>query len=282
MSGSNQSLLRFLALIERELDAHEARLELSAHPPAPHLVSVPWQNGFRVVVAIDESRDRDEATKHLEALVESFASFASPTLAIGKEPADAASQSLEDALDLLLHRARAESVWVIDDASPVVWASTIESKVDVGRAQVIARLARTAEELGLTLRELASLGPELRARLASAGIEPARAASTEAELAELRSAPWAEALEPRWVRAMRAIASVRADVLDPAAPTFVRGFANVYRLVLVFDGPHSELHAEAATLRALPVIEKLVLALPPRDPIATGAKVSVLRRLRPV
>ena len=38
----------------------------------------------------------------------------------------------------------------------------------------------------------------------------------------------------------------------------------------MFDGPFSELHAEAATLKALPMIERLVLALPPIDPGPRG------------
>jgi hypothetical protein len=50
----------------------------------------------------------------------------------------------------------------------------------------------------------------------------------------------------------------------------------------VFDGPFSELHAEGALIHALPAIERLVTSLPPRDPAAGGAKVAVLRRLRPV
>ena len=88
------------------------------------------------------------------------------------------------------------------------------------------------------------------------------------------------------MRAARAIAATRA--MEHGAPPpedlwmLVRPFANIYRLVLLFDGPPSALHVEAALLKMLPHIERLVLGLPPRDPVSRGAKVTPLRRLRPV
>lgn len=61
-----------------------------------------------------------------------------------------------------------------------------------------------------------------------------------------------------------------------------RGFAGTYHVVLAFDHTFSELHAEGALLRALPAIERLVMALPPQDP---GGGARVLRlpaSLRPL
>jgi hypothetical protein len=52
-----------------------------------------------------------------------------------------------------------------------------------------------------------------------------------------------------------------------------RTFAGVYVVSLVFDGPVSEPVAVGALLHALPLIERLVLALPPVDPSPGGAKV---------
>ena len=40
----------------------------------------------------------------------------------------------------------------------------------------------------------------------------------------------------------------------------MRKFAGIYELVLVFSGPYSELHAEGAILKMLPLIERLVAA----------------------
>jgi len=45
-----------------------------------------------------------------------------------------------------------------------------------------------------------------------------------------------------------------------------RSFAGIYVVILVFDGAYDEIKAKHALARALPVIETLVLALPPRDP----------------
>ncbi len=55
---------------------------------------------------------------------------------------------------------------------------------------------------------------------------------------------------------------VRADDYGLLA----RGFANQYWTALVFTGPFSELRADGALVHALPMIERLVLSLPPIDP----------------
>jgi hypothetical protein len=52
-----------------------------------------------------------------------------------------------------------------------------------------------------------------------------------------------------------------------------RPFAGMYVLAMAFHGPLSEPSALGALLHALPVIERLVLALPPVDPPSGGAKV---------
>ena len=45
-----------------------------------------------------------------------------------------------------------------------------------------------------------------------------------------------------------------------------RSFAGIYVLVVVFEGPFDELKAKHGVSQALPIIESLVLALPPRSP----------------
>jgi hypothetical protein len=59
-----------------------------------------------------------------------------------------------------------------------------------------------------------------------------------------------------------------------------RSFAGIYVLVLVFRGAYDEIKAKHAISRALPAIERLVLALPPRDPSpeAGGRMAGRLRR----
>jgi hypothetical protein len=90
----------------------------------------------------------------------------------------------------------------------------------------------------------------------------------------------------RWLRVAHAIAGARglggAHLGLSEVCAHIRAFAGIYRVILVYEGPFSELHAEGALVRALPVITRLVTALPPRDPVSGGAKVAVLRRLRRV
>jgi hypothetical protein len=100
-------------------------------------------------------------------------------------------------------------------------------------------------------------------------------------LAYLDSAP----SRRRFVLAMRAIAAARRGPADARVVTaetdplgwLARRFAGIYRLVLAFDGQYSELHAEAAIIRALPVIERIVTGLPPFD----GPKGGQIVRLFP-
>lgn len=51
-----------------------------------------------------------------------------------------------------------------------------------------------------------------------------------------------------------------------------RPFAGVYIIALAFDGVLSEVVAVGALVHAMPMIERLVLALPPVDPISPGGK----------
>jgi hypothetical protein len=280
--SSTQALLRFLALVERELGASDARLELSAHDPPDDAVWAPMAHGFRIVARLEGPHEVEPARARLRSIVESFAGVlaeaALPTL---REAPPTVVATLEEALDLLAHRARAESAWVIDDSTPEIWGGSLpHDGFDVDDAVRVARLAATAERLGASLGELARLGEGLRAWLAERDVSPETAQEIERDLDELRAA--GAPPDGAILRTLRALATVRSRATSPADQLFVRRFAGIYELVLVFAGAHSELHAEAAVLRALPLIERLVTSLPPRDPVATGAKVAVLRRLRRV
>ena len=89
------------------------------------------------------------------------------------------------------------------------------------------------------------------------------------------------------VRALPAIGGLRkggrlhAALRDEGLGYLATSFASIYVLVLVFPAPFDELRAERSTLEALPRIERLVLALPPREPPpAPIAGVVALRRPR--
>jgi hypothetical protein len=61
--------------------------------------------------------------------------------------------------------------------------------------------------------------------------------------------------------------------LADGAECLVRPFAGLYVIGLAFEGAVSEPVALGALLHAMPIVERLVLALPPVDPPPGGAKV---------
>jgi hypothetical protein len=68
------------------------------------------------------------------------------------------------------------------------------------------------------------------------------------------------------------------SVIEPEFALIARSFAAIYVLIIVFAGPFEELRAKHAVSHALPAIESLVLALPPRDPPPTIAGAKAMRR----
>lgn len=73
---------------------------------------------------------------------------------------------------------------------------------------------------------------------------------------------------------------IHHSVSEPEFGYVARSFAGIYVLVLVFREPFDELRAKRATVHALPIIERLVLALPPRDPVPTSGAAALPRRRR--
>ncbi len=289
--------LRFLELVRRELGAHDVRIELGLLPPASVLASVPiGEGGAHLVVHFGAETTVDTAAvrSKLSELVRSFEA----TLVEAVDelvPARAASQhtvsgpvhALTEALQTLASLARAEVALVIDDASPAIWGAsdlslTLASTDD---AVLTARLDARLFELDLSLASLVGRPERTRKALGAASLAP-----HERE-ALLRQVGVVQELETRltpgrWLRVAHAIAGARglggAHLGLSEVCAHIRAFAGIYRVILVYEGPFSELHAEGALVRALPVITRLVTALPPRDPVSGGAKVAVLRRLRRV
>jgi hypothetical protein len=283
-----QPVHRFLALVARELGAEDARVELGGHPD-PGAIWAPLEGDFRVVALFGTPpADADAKREQLAALAASFSGLvAGVALPQGKDDREPIARTLEDTLDLLVHRARAESAWVIDESSPEIWGSSEPGRpaLDVDDAIFLSKLEAQLTAVGIALDGSDASDPSLvRARALEGGL------SGEATTALLRDVERLEAFPPgtretRSLRAMRSLARARAGEADPSS--LVRTFATIYRVVLVFANGMSELHAESALIRALPVIERLVTSLPPRKPTGSGpetagAKVAVLRRLRSV
>jgi hypothetical protein len=71
------------------------------------------------------------------------------------------------------------------------------------------------------------------------------------------------------------------SVIEPDFALIARSFAAIYVLIVVFRGPFEELRAKHAVTHALPAIESLVLALPPRDPPPSIAGAKAMRSRSP-
>lgn len=318
-----QTLLRFLDLVCRELGADDARVEVGGREPTGPSKTMVWgalRDGARVVALWDAPPGTEDELRakeqRLRALVETFAGVAAAQALPSIKPVPTARFMLDDALDVLAHRAKAERALVIDHASPEVWGSSEVPRDESASVEDAVWLARVYEETlaaRLSLHELIALDDTtVRAALVARGFDPAQVARRAREIDRVRSMG-ARSLDAGRLRVVRALAYARSLEHPPSsapghdaagAPSnesgagegpgegasapevhaVVRPFANIYRVVLVFEGPFSELHAEAALIRAMPVIERMVLSLPPRNPegAAGAGKVRFLRRLRRV
>lgn len=280
-------LLRFLELVKKELGADDARIELGLRTPADRAIAADVGRGFRVVAIFDGGAPEPGPLRaRLESLVASFAgTLAALELPNAETHGAGAGGELQDALELLAHRARAETALVIDHASPELWGSSEgrDALGNVDDALLVARVTARLERASVSLDDAISLDDAtLRARLADASVAGADVASLARAVGDVAELTSGKSPTPRGLRAARAIAAARERAEGAWPHVFVRSFATIYRLVLVFEGSFSELHAEGAVIRALPIIERLVTSLPPRDPVASGANVVVLRRLRRV
>ncbi len=288
------SVHRFLALVVRELGARDARIELGGRPDEG-AIWAPLLDDFRVVALFDAGAlagdaERGEKRTKLEALVASFSGIvAGLALPHPRGDREVVARTLGDVLDHLVFRARAETAWVIDESSPEIWGTSepAGAPLDVDDALFVARLDAQLRGIGVALGGSGPLEADLVRDRAAGRLGAAETNAVLRDVEHLGAFP-PGVREPRTLRALRAIAAVRDASLEaPAGSSIVRAFATIYRLVLVFDGSLSELHAEAAIIRTLPAIEQLVTSLPPRKPDGdgpetAGAKVAVLRRLRAV
>ena len=86
------------------------------------------------------------------------------------------------------------------------------------------------------------------------------------------------------VRAMPEVAALHRGrhlnrtIVESDFACVARSFAGIYVLIVLFRGAFDELRAKSAISQALPGIELLVLALPPRDPPPSIAGAKAVRR----
>lgn len=286
-------LLRLLELVRRELEAEDAHVRLGGRrDDDPCLVEAELRPGCRLVVRLSKApREPEEVARRLDELAQAFSgtvlhvidSFdamwsrsTGPSVGPSVGPLARASagvhgQALVQTLADLRDATGAVVALVVDRQSPVVWGC---SDPELGlrdrpAARVLAGALTSLRAQGLDpVHAAASPSLERAAKQSpgSASLELARRALAAAE----RSQPGGAA---------RLAATARALVVldeSPDAPARLpegdepglasKGFGGLYVVALVFVRPFSPLRVEGVLRRALPIIERHVLELPPLDP----------------
>jgi hypothetical protein len=285
-------MLRFLELLQKELGAQDARAELGGEDPVDERIL--WfnlQGGWRLVALFNEPpQEREHKRARLEQLAEGFSQTLgeiSPPFAPGSQ-GDSPYWRLDAALEALRSRAGGVGVVVVDSHSPVLWGSSEPQRHadDVEHLTQIGEALQATLDGGVELDAICTLqADDVPSRLRDLGIDPERAGMLARVLVQRDES----ALRHDLLTCL-AIARARREA-QPTPSTrwahheaqfgyFVRSFANIYLLIVVFEGAFSELYVESAIVHALPAIEQLLLALPPLDPgpVAQGGRVIRLRR----
>lgn len=284
-------MLKFLDLLCKELGAQDARAELGGrNPDDPRLLWAMLPAGFRLVAAFaDPPADRAAKQAQLEELVSGFSHTLSeiPLPLPPSPPVESAFKRLDVALEGLRSRSGGACVVIVDSHSPVLWGTSDAQRPadDVEELSRVGDALRAALEAGVELDAICALeAKDVPARLRDLGVEREAAAA----LGRALLLPCDESELRRRLLVCLAIARARDEAEEhpasrwahhePQFGYFVRSFANIYLLVVVFEGAFSELYVESAVVHALPGIEHLVLSLPPLDPEPKGGRVIRLHR----
>jgi hypothetical protein len=293
----DQAWLKLLDLVSQKLGAVDARLEIGGKDPDDgRLLWVPLEDTRRLVVVFAEPPvDRTEAQGKLSALLDTFRE----TLSVLSEPpgrsAATLRRELDHALAGLADRTGAETGWIIDVHSPVLWGSSEQhdANLDLDGMILLARADQMLLGVKLSWTELlANSTLEASERLRAAGLQGVALRTVQDELETLRELAEEGGLTAaaRRLRSARALLEireraarerelVRSELRGPEIQCFAHSIAGQYQLVLVFDETYSPLHAEGNVQRALPHIERLLLSLPPVDPMSGGARGAKVIRL---
>jgi hypothetical protein len=285
-------MLRFLDLLCKELDALDARAELGGRDPDD--TKLLWANlpgGWRLVAVFGAApADREDKQARLEKLTEGFSQTLSEISipAPPSVPVESPHRRLDAALEALRSRSGGVCVVVVDAHSPVLWGSSepqrhtddVEAMLEIGDA------LRATLDAGVELDAICALqAQDVPTRLRDLGVDPERAGLLARVLAQgdetaLRHHLLTCLAVARARNEAHAVPATRWAHHEAQFGYFVRGFANIYLLVDVFEGAFSELYVESAVVHALPAIEQLLLALPPLDPgpVAQGGRVIRMRR----
>jgi hypothetical protein len=292
-------LLRLLDLVRRELEAEDAHVRLGGwSDDDARLVETELRPGCRLVVRLAEPpAEPEEAERRLAELAAAFTGTAlraiETTEAVWSRSSSAYAgghgHALVQTLADLRNATGAALALVFDRQSPVIWgcsdpelglrdrpaarvlAGALSSLRDQGLDPVHAAASQTSEAAALRLDQLATEGP------GSASLELARRALQSAE----RAQPGGAALLAAAARALTLLdespegPARMPEGDDPGLAS--KGLLGLYVVALVFARPFSPLRVEGVLRRALPIIERNVLELPPLDPEPMEGRVVPLR-----
>lgn len=277
-----EALLRLLELVKRELGATDAHVALGGQPSDdPCVLEHELRPDCRLVVRMAEPpADSAPMLRRMGELSWAFIGTVDEAL----DTVDTTSarplgdHALVEILADLRDVTEAAVALVIDRQSPMIWGCS-EPGLGLSDRPAARRLAKqltALREQGLDPIAEAS-ATDLRP-VDATGLEQARQILQDAE----RHGPGGAS---RLIAATRALLLLDDDDDDASrlpqgdAPGIAtKPFGNLYRVALVFTRPFSPLRVEGVLRRALPLIERLVLDLPPLDPQPKGARVVPLRR----
>jgi len=276
------ALRRLLELTQRELGADDVRIEIGLREPEPRHAWCELAGGYRLVAIFDATPDDLEQRRaRLAVIAQTFAATLSSGLEDGPQivtGTELAVHALDETLASLARIAASLSAVVVDERSPMIWGSSLVPRgpEDADVAAWLSAAASAASRHGLDFSKLLAAPGEVEALLDKSGVDAENRTRIQRALGRLHATGLARTAV-QWselVLTMRGIAAARRSPADSKQSVvgrdeslFVsRGFGGIYRVVLVFGAAFSELHADAALIRALPVIERHVVNLPPVDP----------------
>jgi hypothetical protein len=263
------------------MDASDVRAESRGTVQASaKVLVVPLGERSEVVVTFDEApADIDARQRRLEMLATAFS--AAIEGAGPERPKRVKRRSLRRELEALAIRADAIDAVVIDAHSPIVWgavagpvASPVTNVIPLN-AESRARIERIQESHRDLIAVVDDSDDDDNDDERTSATPPPGTPSplTTRAVADIRALPATAQLH----RGGHLAHNKREDHYGVVA----RSFAAIYVLILVFDKAFDMLRAERALREDLPIIERLVLALPPFDPEpAPRAGVIALRRPR--
>jgi hypothetical protein len=286
----------FLERCVHYVGAAEVRLEISSLSQLDaNSVVLPMGDLWRLVARFEVLPDDVGAViQKLQLFVESFRALGERVVQAAPKFDMGATSDLDATLEILRARTGALRAIVIDGDSPVLWGSSdaTNDRNEVALGDRLADVDRRVQQHGLDLATLLSSTPSVaHAEIAAAGLDAPTEAALVRETDDVR-VERNDADREQWQRLIltgRAVAPLREDGGQPGTRGLraehgdgfgymTRLIGGIYWLVLVFDGPFSELHAMATLHRAAPVIEAMVAALPPVDPGGGGGKIIALPR----